>query len=128
MAEGVFEALPVPATLIDAQGVIVDLNLAFIKYALGMGVEVRKEERVGHLLHEFAREEKEGEYIQGLVKVLLETGEEQYQRRTYEGVDQVSYRDVRAVPIKDVSGRVVGGIILREDVSSVVHGERASAQ
>ncbi|MFT5377741.1 MAG: PAS domain S-box-containing protein, partial [Candidatus Latescibacterota bacterium] len=128
LAEGVFEALPVPATLIDAQGVIVDLNSAFIKYALSMGVEVRKEERVGYLLHEFAREEKEGEYIQGVVKVLLETGEEQFQRRTYEGVDQVSYRDVRAVPIKDVSGRVVGGIILREDVSSVVHGERVSAQ
>ena len=128
LVEGIFEALPVPATLIDADGVIVDINSAFIELARRFGIELNKEERIGYLLHEFAREQEERERIQGVVKALLETGEEQYLRDVYEQTGQMSYRDVRAIPIKDVAGQVLGGIILREDVSRIVLGERESAR
>jgi PAS domain S-box-containing protein len=128
LVEGIFEALPVPATLIDADGVIVDINSAFIEMARHVGVEFNKEDRIGYPLHEFAREEEERERIQGIVKALLETGEEQYLRHVYEGADNVSFRDVRAMPIKDAADRVLGGIILREDVSKAVLGERESAR
>ncbi len=128
LAAGIFAALPVPATLIDADGVIVDVNSAFIDLALRNGVELRKEERIGHKLHDFALNEEEREQIRGLVNALLNTGEEQHLRRRYDGAGQVSFRDLRAVPIKDASGRVVGGMILREDVSKAVLEERESAR
>jgi PAS domain S-box-containing protein len=128
LVAGIFEALPVPATLINADGVIVDINSAFIEMARHAGVELNKGQRIGYPLHEFAGKEEERERVQGLVKALLETGEEQYLRNVYEHAGKVSYRDVRAMPIKDAAGQVLGGIILREDVSRMVLGERESAR
>ena len=89
LVAGIFEALPVPATLINADGVIVDINSAFIEMARHAGVELNKGQRIGYPLHEFAGKEEERERVQGLVKALLETGEEQYLRNVYEHAGKV---------------------------------------
>ena len=42
-----FAGLPLPATLVDRDGVILDVNDAFLEMARQQGVDLRREDRIG---------------------------------------------------------------------------------
>src|SRR5262245_14798601 len=50
----VYNALPIPATIIDRNGIILDINPAFIDFARSMGKSIRREDRVGYHICDFA--------------------------------------------------------------------------
>ena len=50
----VFNALPAPATLVDANGFILDINHAFIEYARTHGRNITRDDRIGKHVGEFA--------------------------------------------------------------------------
>ncbi len=49
-----------PATIIDRDGIILDINPAFIEYAASLGRHIVREDRVGKHISDFAR----GQYRQ----------------------------------------------------------------
>ena len=49
-----FDAIPLPATLIDANGIVVDVNSAFLNFAYSHGREIRREDRIGGHIASFA--------------------------------------------------------------------------
>lgn len=49
-----FAALPLPATLVDEAGMIIDVNEAFLEYAATRGRPIQREDRIGRPIGEFA--------------------------------------------------------------------------
>ncbi|MBI94112.1 MAG: hypothetical protein CME05_13045 [Gemmatimonadaceae bacterium] len=59
----VFAASPMPATLIDTEGLIADVNEIFLEWARSMGRDLRKEDRIGHHVAEFSSVFEEREQV-----------------------------------------------------------------
>ena len=121
----VFAAIPMPATLIDTEGLIVDVNEIFLEWARSMGRDLRKEDRIGHHVAEFSGvfEERE-QFVDFIVKLL---GEQRSQQLRWEGRPEdghLVWGDIRGQVIHDQDGTLVGAIILREDVTQEVIRER----
>jgi PAS domain S-box-containing protein len=122
-----FDALPIPATLVDAQGIIVDVNRALMNIARQYDGDVRKEDRIGQHIGRFASEGEEHERINALLEELLHTS------RTTRGWEwphtepsgDLSYWDIYANPIRDAAGELVGAVILREDITERKQAEDA---
>ncbi|MFH1569127.1 MAG: PAS domain-containing protein, partial [Gemmatimonadota bacterium] len=49
----VFDAIPVAATLIDAQGIVLDVNQAFLALARRAGRDLQARDRVGRHVSDF---------------------------------------------------------------------------
>lgn len=113
-----FDAFPIPATLIDAEGIVVDVNQAFLNLAHAYGHEIRKEDRIGGHIASFAATEEERTRFRAFIDELLGTGKAQHRLWPGENASgQRQFRDIRATVIKDTAGGVVGALVLREDVS-----------
>ncbi|MBI2504588.1 MAG: PAS domain-containing protein [Candidatus Latescibacteria bacterium] len=124
-AGDLFEALPLPATLVDREGRIAGINQAFLDYARQHGRNLRLEDRLGFHLLDFAGKEEEYHLMQGLLQAVLEEGRESVfswaSPRTSGG--RRIYVEVRARPVRDREGRVAGALILREDTTELRHQE-----
>ena len=115
---GVFDAIPLPATLIDANGIVTDVNRAFLELAHAYGHAIRKEDRIGGHIASFARTEGERRCFRALVDELLRTGETQHLE--WELEDSSGQRDfwhIRAKEIRDAAGGIAGGVVLRENIT-----------
>lgn len=77
---GVFAAMPLPATLIDAHGVIVDLNDAFLDLARRNGIPLRREDRIGRPIWEFAGQEDPQLGRRAILDFLAGGGPERWRR------------------------------------------------
>ena len=121
-AAATFDALPIPATLIDRRGIIVDVNQAFLEYASHLlGAAVRKEERVGCHITEFSAGKSGHSPIASIVDQVLRDGE--VHLRETEWTDPFGrklYVAFHANVIRDGNGEVEGAIILRQDVTERV--------
>ena len=67
----VFDAIPLPATLIDGKGVVLDVNPAFLDLARAHGIEIRKEDRIGGHIASYARTEAEQTQIGRFSQAIL---------------------------------------------------------
>ena len=116
-----FDAIAIPATLIDAEGIILDVNCAFMTFVRGLGIELEKEDRIGRPLAAFAHTPEEREQVEGIVKEVLTGGEGHYYEIGWIGsTERSTYVDIHAEGIRDAAGRIKGAVILREDVTERV--------
>lgn len=122
-----FDAILVPATLIDAQGVIVDYNRAFHEYARTQGRELDKAERVGRHVTEFVFPDADGQRFAAFITTLLADGADTDMLETMRGgTGRLIHTRVQArCIVRD--DKVHGAVLLREDVSQRVQQERRVA-
>jgi PAS domain S-box-containing protein len=124
-AGSLFEALPLPATLVDREGRITGINQAFLDYAHQRGRQINREDRLGFHILDFAGKGEELHLIQGLLQAVLEEGRESvfnWASLRIRGGKRI-YVNVRAIPVKDQEGRVTGALILREDTTELKYQE-----
>jgi PAS domain S-box-containing protein len=116
-----FDAIAIPATLIDAEGIILDVNSAFMTFVHGLGIELEKEDRIGRPLSIFAHNPEEREQVEAIVREVLTGGEGHYYEIGWIGSTERSiYVDIHAEAMRDAAGRIKGAVILREDVTERV--------
>jgi len=121
----VFDAIPVPATLIDAQGNVVDINQAFLEYARRLGRPISKEDRIGRPIATFARSEEDRVRFEAFIRDLLHQGSSRHLRWKAVGLFGTAfYLDIHAQVLKDAAGQVTGAVILREDITEQVRQEQ----
>jgi PAS domain S-box-containing protein len=121
----VFEAIPLPATLIDPQGTILEVNRAFLEHARRLGRNLRKEDRRGHSIYEFAHTEEARAHLAALIQPVVR-GERSHCSRVSgyaEAQGRRSYEQLHASAIPDAAGRVVALLLLRENVTAQVRKE-----
>jgi len=114
----VFDSIPLPATLIDAQSVVVNVNQAFLGMAHSYGIHIRKEDRIGGHISSFSVSEEERTRFKVFTDELFRTGKEQH--RLWSGKDslgQERFWDIHASVIRDTVGEMTGALILREDIT-----------
>ena len=116
-----FDAIAIPATLIDAEGIILDVNRAFMTFVRGLGIELEKEDRIGRPIVSFAHTPEEREQMESIVEEVLTGGEGHYYEIGWIGSTERSiYVDIHAEGMRDEAGRIKGAVILREDVTERV--------
>ena len=122
----IFDALPLPATLIDAKGIIVDVNQASLEVALRYGLHINKEDRIGHHITQFITIPGERPRFEAFFDELLSTEGTRYIK--WKSIDiaeqNETYWSFHARTLSDPTGRVTGALILREDISEQVEQER----
>ena len=114
-----FDSIPVPATLIDARGIVVDINQAFLDQARAYGRPIRREDRIGEHITSFGGPEEERARFRTFIDGLLHTGKVQH--LLWSGEDEAGrqrFGNIHAAPFKDAAGRVTGALILREDITA----------
>jgi len=117
--------MPLPATLIDAHGIVVDVNQAFVDYARRLGVAITKQERVGQPVLAFAASEQDRERLREL---LAEAGRRgtliRRHQRFVTPAGRVIYNDLFVRALSSEQGGRGGLLILRQDVTEEVRQER----
>ena len=113
-----FDAIPLPATLIDAAGVVLDVNQAFLDLAHTYGLALRKEDRIGGRIASFGATEEERVRFRAFIDEVLRTGETQDLEWAGENESgRALFWRIRARALSDASGEVAGGMVLREDIT-----------
>ena len=122
----VFDSIPVPATLIDARGIIVDLNQAFLRLVNAYGYQMRKEDRIGRHIGAFARDTEETRCFDAFIDDLLNTGKSGYLEWHYDTeTGERIWWDIDAQVIEDADGQLAGAVILRRDITERKRAEEA---
>ena len=119
-----FDAIPFPATLIDADGTILDVNEAFFVLTRGAGNMVTREERIGQSVVDLVSPEARPEWGAFVGKV-LSGGQPEPRRETYAGRsgDELM-QDIHARAVRGPDGSVKGAVILRLETTETVHQAR----
>lgn len=115
--ESLFRALPIPATLIDREGIILDINPAFIAYAQSIGRSIRREERVGRHICDFARPRYRQFTWDFVQQVFAEGCARSRQVPADDSNHELAYVEVNGCVIRDGEGEVCGAVLLRQHVS-----------
>jgi signal transduction histidine kinase/CheY-like chemotaxis protein/GAF domain-containing protein len=116
-----FAALPLPATLLDAEGVILDVNDAFLAMARSHGRILRREERVGRPIWQFAGEDDPHLGRRAILEFLA--GDEP--RRSWQveersaTADSAGIHDMTITRLRDSRG-LVGALVTRLEVTEAV--------
>jgi PAS domain S-box-containing protein len=122
----IFETLPLPATLIDTKGTIVDINQASLEVALRYGPPIGKEDRIGHHIAQFVSVPEERTRFEAFIDELLHTGENRHFR--WKSINLAgrgdSYWNFHARTFVDPAGRIAGALILREDITEQIRQEQ----
>ena len=120
-----FDAIALPATLVDAEGIILDVNQAFVEHARRRGVPLTREERIGRPVADFAHDGESRGYIEDVVEQVLSAGEtHQLAVRQRDGSGRLFYVDIHARALRDRDGTVRGAVIMREDVTERVQRQQ----
>ncbi len=121
----VFDALPQPATLIDAAGIIVDINAAFLDMGRSLGIEFGKEDRVGYPVDRFASTIEHQQEMSEFVHDLLRSGAPQGRRWDFVTASgAVQHRKIEAYPLKDATGQATGALLLWDDLTEQLWQQR----
>jgi len=113
----IFAALSIPATVIDRDGVIVDVNPAFIEYARSVGRKITRADRVGKHYCDFAGE-KNRQSTRDFVREVFATGTARSRERSGgEGNQRLAYVEVEGRTIHNEAGEIVGALVLRHLVT-----------
>ncbi|MDA0337865.1 MAG: PAS domain-containing protein, partial [bacterium] len=125
---GVFAAMPIAATIIDADGTIIDVNDAFIKLARRFDISLRREDRVGRPLWEFAGENDPQLGRQAILDFLAGGDPEQWRRVEHDGRGRQGLHDMQLLALRDAEGQVIGALIVRQEVTEAVEQARQLEQ
>ena len=120
----IFDSIPLPATLIDIRGIIVDINQASLDLIHRYDPEIHKRDRVGSHIAGFVMIANERARYRAFIDELLSSGEPRF--LNWVSVDTAGrrlYWNIHAATLKDARGRVKGALILREDVTEKVQQE-----
>ena len=112
------DAIPLPATLVDANGIILGVNPASLGLASRLGRGIRREDRIGQHISRFAASEAERSRITAFLDELFAA--EEARRAVWDQVEpsgRRSHWEMQGNLLKDASGQVVGALILRRDVT-----------
>ncbi|MEW6753088.1 MAG: ATP-binding protein [Candidatus Latescibacterota bacterium] len=126
MGAALFAAMPIPATLVDRDGNIVDVNPAFIRHAWSVGGRrLHRQDRVGmHFLDPITRAAERAQ-VAAFLEGLLRGGEEQRLRLEYgDGGTKTRVWELHGVVVSDEAGQPAGAVILREEITRTVSLER----
>jgi len=125
-AKPLLETIPIPISIVDAEGIVLFVNRAFLEFAKGVGREIDYEDRVGHNVREFFEEEREEFWKSAFDQVLKEGKPFEVwgipEGRRPDGSTRYVHR--RILPIRSPDGNVVGAINTWEDVTDQVARER----
>jgi PAS domain S-box-containing protein len=122
----IFYAIPIPATLIDTQGIIVDVNQAFLDLAHHHDTEIRKEDRIGRHITSFTGDAEEHRIFGAFIGELLSTGEARHLEWYHvERSGKREWADIDAQILRDTSGQVAGALILRKNITEQKEAEEA---
>ncbi|MCC6453463.1 MAG: response regulator [Caldilineaceae bacterium] len=125
MYQGVFNALPTPATLIDRAGIILDINPAFIAYARSVGRHITRADRVGHHICDFAREEYRKFTWDFIEEVFAAGYARSRQIPEQQANHRLAYLQMEGKAIYNRAGEVTGALLLRQFVTDPTwHEER----
>jgi len=119
-----FDAIPVPATLVDADGTIVDVNQAFLDMAQAAGIAAERDNRIGRAIVELASPEVRGEW-EAFIGQVLGGGQPEPWRQTFaEGAAGELTQDIHARAVRGADGGVEGAVILRLEATQSHHQTR----
>ena len=120
----VLNASPIPTSIVDACGTIVDVNNAFLAYASKMGgEEIRRKDRVGRNAREFVkggREYHKQDWLEFFDHVLKQGETIHLPQVHFLLLDMDMYVDVHMSPIKQ-NGEIAGAILVWQDVTKQVN-------
>ena len=121
----VFNALSSPATIIDRDGIILDINVAFVDYARSMGVHIKREDRVGAHICDFAQNEYRA-FTWNFVQEIFTKGHARSRQLPEDDSNhRQAYMEQEGTAIYNEAGEVSGALILRRLISDPAwHEER----
>jgi PAS domain S-box-containing protein len=116
-----FDALPSPAALIDAEGLILDTNSALMRYAQEMGHEVRESDTIGLPLIQLPLNFHDRSQLQAVADQVLKGQETRsHEAPCRDAAGRPHFIDLQGSPLRDASGTVVGGLIVLANVTDRV--------
>jgi signal transduction histidine kinase/PleD family two-component response regulator len=120
----VFNALPTPATIIDADGIIQDINPAFIQHAHSVGRHIVAEDRIGQHICNFAIS-KYRDHTWNFVQQVFAKGQARARQVPEdESNHRLAYMEQEGVALRDDAGKLSGALILRRMVTDPIWHER----
>ncbi len=123
----VFQAIPIPATLIDRRGLIVDINRAFIDYARLAGRHVVREDRIGRHIGEFADPEFRTRLLAFIEETFTAGQATVHQSREGSTKRRPAYVVIDGSVVRDDRGEAIGALILRRLVTDPTWQEERRA-
>ncbi|MFA6109702.1 MAG: PAS domain S-box protein, partial [Candidatus Latescibacterota bacterium] len=121
----VFDALPLPATLLDRDGIIVDLNGASVALAHRVGRQITKADRIGRPFASFAVSEDHRPRLAALVQQALQQGQAEDSRWEFVTASgERFWTAFHAATVRDSDGQPTGVVVLRPDITERVRQER----
>ncbi|MCC6456977.1 MAG: response regulator [Caldilineaceae bacterium] len=122
---GVFYALSIPATIVDCDGIILDINPAFIEYAQSNGHIIAREDRIGKHIADFAVEGHR-QFICDFVDEVLVAGSARSRQLSMDETKlRPAYMALEGTAIHNEAGEVVGAMLTRKLVNDPTwHEER----
>ena len=122
------DALPQPATLIDREGIITEVNEAFIAMARGMGREIRREDRIGQPVARFARDPASAASIAALTREVLSSGNEVQRQWQMASADETAHSlRLTARPVRGSASEITGALLLWEPLEGEAWAESQRA-
>ena len=113
-----FQASPFPTTLIDAKGIIVDVNQAHLDFAARFGLRIQKQDRIGHPVSVFAGPPEKQRRFQEFVESLFAGGKDsQLHWKTTDNPEGLVSVIIHGRLLRDPDGQISGALLTREDVS-----------
>jgi len=113
----VFGSMPVPATLIDADGIIVDVNRAFLAIARRAGRDLRLEDRVGHPVSEFVDADFRAAWDAFLADLLAGRPTLPLRQSSTDSTGREFLQEIRGQVLRDAHANIIGAAILRGDIT-----------
>jgi signal transduction histidine kinase len=113
----VFYALPTPAVIVDRQGIILDINPAFIEYAYARGRKIARADRIGKHIADFAGD-KQRRFILDFVERLFATGSGRTRQFSPDKEDaRPSYIVIEGTVIHGEKGDVMCALLMQKLVN-----------
>ncbi len=122
-----FAASATATTLIDAEGIIVDLNDAFLALARQYTSTICREDRIGYHILDFVREGEEdhrrafGDLLDRLLKLGLSGS---FVRESEDPDGRPLRVEIKGSPLFDAEGQITGATIRRENVTQDLQQQR----
>ncbi|MFA6108006.1 MAG: PAS domain-containing protein [Candidatus Latescibacterota bacterium] len=116
------DAIPLPATLVDLQGTVVEVNESFLTYARSLGLAGRREEYLGRPVTDLAAGMENGHRINEILQEVLATAAPFRRRERYaDRSGRAVYQEILGRVVRDEHGRATGALLLREEVTEAVY-------
>ncbi len=115
----VFRSLAIPATIIDRNGIILDINPAFIEYARRLGRDITPADRIGRHICDFSSEWYRPSLWDFVQRIFADGHARTRQRQRPEAGSSpwLSHVELEGTVIRNQAGQVIGALILRRLVA-----------